>query len=178
MPATLRLELFTSSPPRALHLYADTLNFQILVRKNNDAYIFLRRDHIFLALMMGPDPLTFPDVPWGEAKAERALLLGGAAAASVAGEDENARKEVLRRTRFRRPPYGTEIVIEVDDLQAERDRVVKAGYELEADIEKQEWGLWDFRIIDADGYYLRFTTHSARRNGLGEGRQGEALAEG
>lgn len=53
---------------------------------------------------------------------------------------------------YRRPPKGLEIVIEVDDLKAERDRIVGAGYKLDADITKQEWGLTDFRIVDPDGY--------------------------
>ncbi|MGO1165182.1 MAG: VOC family protein [Janibacter sp.] len=39
-------------------------------------------------------------------------------------------------------PIGTEIVVVVDDVRAERDR---------------EWGLTDFRVHDPDGYYLRIT---------------------
>lgn len=59
----------------------------------------------------------------------------------------------------RHPPTGVEIVVEVDYLHAERDRIVRAGWPLEEDITLRPWGLKDFRILDPDGYYLRFTTH-------------------
>ena len=58
----------------------------------------------------------------------------------------------------RRPPTGVEIVIEVDYLHAERDRIRHAGWPLEEDITRRPWGLQDFRVLDPDGYYLRFTT--------------------
>jgi catechol 2,3-dioxygenase-like lactoylglutathione lyase family enzyme len=54
-------------------------------------------------------------------------------------------------------PVGTELVLEVDDLAAERDRVVAAGWPLESDLRARSWGLTDFRLHDPDGYYLRFT---------------------
>lgn len=57
-------------------------------------------------------------------------------------------------------PTGTEIVLEVDDLQAMRDDVVSNGWPLDADIKRQEWGLVDFRVKDPAGYYLRFTSRS------------------
>ena len=57
----------------------------------------------------------------------------------------------------RRPPTGVELVLEVDDIGAERDRVVAAGWPLEDDLQLRPWGLTDFRILDPDGYYLRFT---------------------
>lgn len=55
-------------------------------------------------------------------------------------------------------PAGTEIVIEVDDVQAERDRIVTAGIALAEDLEGRPWGLVDFRLTDPDGYYYRFTS--------------------
>ena len=58
----------------------------------------------------------------------------------------------------RHPPVGIEIVLEVDDLEAEREVIVSHGWALEDDLALQPWGLWDFRVLDADGYYLRFTT--------------------
>ncbi len=61
----------------------------------------------------------------------------------------------------RRPPTGVEIVLEVDYLHAERDRIRHAGWPIEEDIVRRPWGLQDFRVIDPDGYYLRFT-HRAR----------------
>lgn len=59
----------------------------------------------------------------------------------------------------RKPPTGVEIVIEVDDLLAERNWVVEKGWTLDDDIKLQEWGLMDFRIMDPDGFYLRMTEH-------------------
>jgi len=57
----------------------------------------------------------------------------------------------------RRPPVGVELVLEVDDIAAERDRVVAAGWPLEEDLQDRPWGLTDFRILDPAGYYLRIT---------------------
>jgi predicted enzyme related to lactoylglutathione lyase len=59
---------------------------------------------------------------------------------------------------LRSVPQGVEIVIEVNDLEAERDALIAAGYQLAEDVRDQPWGLRDFRIFDPDGYYLRFTT--------------------
>lgn len=64
---------------------------------------------------------------------------------------------------FRRPPTGVEIVIEVDDVEKERDLVLAAGWKLDSDIKKQPWGLTDFRILDPEGYYLRITGHGQSR---------------
>jgi lactoylglutathione lyase len=57
----------------------------------------------------------------------------------------------------RRPPNGVELVLEVDDIAAERNRVVAAGWPLEEDLRDRPWGLTDFRILDPAGYYLRIT---------------------
>jgi predicted enzyme related to lactoylglutathione lyase len=58
----------------------------------------------------------------------------------------------------RLPPAGVELVLEVDDVGAERDRVVAAGWPLEQDLQDRPWGLTDFRILDPAGYYLRVTS--------------------
>jgi lactoylglutathione lyase len=58
----------------------------------------------------------------------------------------------------RLPPAGVELVLEVDDVAGERDRVVAAGWPLEQDLQDRPWGLTDFRIIDPAGYYLRITS--------------------
>jgi catechol 2,3-dioxygenase-like lactoylglutathione lyase family enzyme len=58
----------------------------------------------------------------------------------------------------RLPPAGTEIVLEVDDLEVERGLIVSLGWPLETDLTVRPWGLRDFRVRDPDGYYLRFTT--------------------
>jgi len=57
----------------------------------------------------------------------------------------------------RRPPTGVELVIEVDDVVEERDRVVAQGWPLEEDLSVRPWGLTDFRLLDPSGYYLRLT---------------------
>jgi len=62
------------------------------------------------------------------------------------------------REAARRPPMGTEIVIEVDDIVTERDAIVEAGGRLDEDLVRRPWGLRDFRIVDPEGVYLRFTT--------------------
>lgn len=70
-------------------------------------------------------------------------------------------------------PVGTELVLEVDDLTAERDRVVAAGWPLETDLRARSWGLTDFRLHDPDGYYLRITDRrgEAARQGVPGGRE-------
>jgi lactoylglutathione lyase len=57
----------------------------------------------------------------------------------------------------RRPPMGVELVLEVDDLMAERRHVSEAGWSVDEDVTERPWGLRDFRLIDPDGYYWRIT---------------------
>lgn len=57
-------------------------------------------------------------------------------------------------------PQGTELVFETDDVEAERNAVVAAGWPLAAGLEKRPWGLTDFRLYDPDGYYIRITNRS------------------
>lgn len=64
------------------------------------------------------------------------------------------------RPEWRRPPTGVEIVLEVDDVDAERERVVGQGWPLDADLVDRPWGLRDFRVLDPDGYYLRITSRT------------------
>ena len=54
-------------------------------------------------------------------------------------------------------PTGTEIVLEVDDLDAEYRRVTSAGWPLAEEVRRRPWGLTDFRLYDPDGYYIRIT---------------------
>lgn len=60
----------------------------------------------------------------------------------------------------RRPPIGVELVLEVEDLRAERGRVAEAGWPVEEEITERPWGLQDFRLLDPDGYYWRLTTRA------------------
>jgi lactoylglutathione lyase len=39
----------------------------------------------------------------------------------------------------RRPPIGVELVLEVDDIAAERDRVIAAAWPLEGDLQDRPW---------------------------------------
>lgn len=57
----------------------------------------------------------------------------------------------------RRPPTGVELVLDVDDLLAERSRVAAAGWPVDEDLTHRPWGLIDFRLLDPDGYYWRVT---------------------
>ena len=68
-----------------------------------------------------------------------------------------ARRVVPDVRAARLPPTGVELVLEVDDVAAERDRIVAAGWPLEEDLQDRPWGLTDFRILDPAGYYLRIT---------------------
>jgi len=58
----------------------------------------------------------------------------------------------------RRPPTGTEIVLEVDDVRAELAHVEESGWPIEEALRERPWGLTDFRLLDAAGYYLRITS--------------------
>jgi lactoylglutathione lyase len=58
------------------------------------------------------------------------------------------------------PPTGVELVLEVDNVADERDRVAGAGWPIEEDLQDRPWGLTDFRILDPAGYYLRITNRA------------------
>jgi lactoylglutathione lyase len=64
-------------------------------------------------------------------------------------------------TSARLPPTGVELVLEVDDVEGERDRIVAAGWPLHEQLEDRPWGLKGFRILDPAGYYLRFTSRGS-----------------
>ena len=68
-----------------------------------------------------------------------------------------ARRPATEALAARRPPTGAELVLEVDDVTGERDRVAAAGWPLDEDLLDRPWGLTDFRIVDPAGYYLRIT---------------------
>lgn len=52
---------------------------------------------------------------------------------------------------------GVEIVIEVDDIEAELQHVTSASWPLLSELKKRPWGPRDFRLADPDGYYFRLT---------------------
>jgi Glyoxalase/Bleomycin resistance protein/Dioxygenase superfamily len=53
-----------------------------------------------------------------------------------------------------------ELVLELDDVVNERDRVVAAGWPLHEELQDRPWGPKDFRILDPARYYLRITGRS------------------
>ncbi len=61
----------------------------------------------------------------------------------------------------RRPRTGVELVLEVDDLADELERVQRADWPLVEDLQARPWGLRDFRLLDPSGYYLRISERRA-----------------
>ena len=57
---------------------------------------------------------------------------------------------------------GVEIVLEVEDIAAEYERVMATGYHLVEHLKDRPWGLIDFRLADPDDYYLRITSSDPR----------------
>jgi lactoylglutathione lyase len=55
---------------------------------------------------------------------------------------------------------GVEIVLEVDDVHVTYKHVQYCGYPIEEPLQKRNWGLTDFRLVDPDGYYLRITSRA------------------
>jgi catechol 2,3-dioxygenase-like lactoylglutathione lyase family enzyme len=60
----------------------------------------------------------------------------------------------------RTPPIGVELVLEVDDVEAERERVAAAAWPVDQELTSRPWGLRDFRVLDPDGYYWRVTNRA------------------
>jgi lactoylglutathione lyase len=55
---------------------------------------------------------------------------------------------------------GVEIVLEVDDVHLTYEHLQSCGYPIEEPLQKRNWGLTDFRLVDPDGYYLRITSRA------------------
>ncbi len=62
------------------------------------------------------------------------------------------------RLQTSRRGLGTEIVLEVDNIQGMFDRVKASRHRIMSPLRKRPWGATDFRIADPDGYYLRITS--------------------
>lgn len=52
---------------------------------------------------------------------------------------------------------GVEIVLEMDDIEAMYQQVLSTDWPPSSQLQRQPWGLTDFRQVDPDGYYLRIT---------------------
>ena len=61
-----------------------------------------------------------------------------------------------------RPGRGIEIVLEVDDITALYAHVCSQAWPVSSPLQRQTWGLSDFRLVDPDGYYVRLTSRSSR----------------
>jgi uncharacterized glyoxalase superfamily protein PhnB len=61
-----------------------------------------------------------------------------------------------------RPGRGVEIVLEVDDIEALYARVCSQAWPIASPLQRQAWGLSDFRLIDPDGYYVRLTSRNTQ----------------
>jgi lactoylglutathione lyase len=118
-----------------------TMRFEIFPDDLNAIVDFYRR---VLRFRLIADRRSEPD---GYVALHRGSVRVGAA--RRAGPDARA---------ARLPPAGVELVLEVDDVTAERDRVTAARWPLEKDLQDRPWGLRDFRILDPAGYYLRITS--------------------
>jgi catechol 2,3-dioxygenase-like lactoylglutathione lyase family enzyme len=55
-----------------------------------------------------------------------------------------------------RPPQGTFMVIEVDDLEARYERAVEKRLPIKQELKDQEWGHRSFCVTDPDGLTLYF----------------------
>jgi catechol 2,3-dioxygenase-like lactoylglutathione lyase family enzyme len=55
---------------------------------------------------------------------------------------------------------GVEIVLEMDDVHAAYAYVQGCGYPIEEPLQKRNWGLTDFRLVDPNRYYLRITSRA------------------
>lgn len=156
--ASLRVELFPTSLPVAIDFYTRVLEFKVLRHEPDSpttGYAHIRRNQIQIGLAT-KDPNEYPEP----------------------ARDPEQRKQL------RSWPTGVELVIEVDDIGSEWQRVnelkwpVDSGLRLQGKwpdvfahgdrevhrIERRltitnrpDWGLFDFRIQDPDGFYLRIS---------------------
>ena len=70
----------------------------------------------------------------------------------------------------RRPPTGVELVLEVDSIDVEHDRISATGWPIIEELTLRPWDLWDFRLLDPDGYYWRITELAPREELRNRGR--------
>lgn len=163
--ASLRIELFPTHLDRAIHFYITAFNFTLAQYEpetpppievsptSNLPTDFSTRVHTpssqGYAYLIRKDGSTTSSDP--------GIRLG--LATKQLTEYPDTARDLARRKQFRMWPIGVEIVLEVEDLQAERERMVKsAPRAMVEDLKYQSWGMWDFRVVDSDGYYWRITS--------------------
>jgi len=126
------MELFVDDPEASVAFYRDLLGFRI--ERRDQGYVSMRRGGV--ALGLGP-VAKLPEHGTGPGFTRQRLAA-----------DKGA---------------GVEIVLELDDrdqVVALHDHCQAAATVVEA-LQFRPWGLWDFRLADPDGYYLRVTHRSA-----------------
>lgn len=109
--ASLRVELFPSSLPAAIDFYTRVLSFKLLRHETDGlttGYAHMRRDNIQIGLST-KEPDEYPD----------------------------STRDPEQRKQFRKWPTGVELVIEVDDLHAEWDRVNAREWPIDSGLKLQ-----------------------------------------
>jgi catechol 2,3-dioxygenase-like lactoylglutathione lyase family enzyme len=122
------LELFVDDVGASVAFYGGALGFRI--ERHDDDYVSMRRGSVILGLGA---VAKLPERGTGPGFTRQRLA-----------DDKGA---------------GVEIVLELDD----RDQVITLHDHCQANagvieaLQLRPWGLWDFRLVDPDGYYLRVT---------------------
>jgi catechol 2,3-dioxygenase-like lactoylglutathione lyase family enzyme len=138
----LRLELFIDDMAASVAFYTGVLGFEVVSRA--DDYTSVRRGTVVLGL--GPVAKLPADDDGPEPRSGRRRGPG-----------------FTRRRLAADKGGGVEIVLELDDMgqvAARHDRCLPLGVVAD-DLRQRPWGLWDFRVTDPDGYYLRITHGNA-----------------
>jgi catechol 2,3-dioxygenase-like lactoylglutathione lyase family enzyme len=132
----LRIELFVDDMSASVEFYRDVLGFQ--VERRSADYASLRRGHVVFGL--GP----------------------------VAKLPERAQGQGFTRQRLDGDKgAGVEIVLELDgrdELETLYERCRERA-RISEQLQLRPWGLYDFRLADPDGYYLRITHGDAAQTG-------------
>lgn len=137
----LRLELFVDDLAVAEDFYTGLLGFEVTGRQ--PGYVSVRRGSVVFGLGPIAKLPADDDRPWP----------GPSAHARPFGPGFTRRRLAADRG------AGVEIVLELDDVgqvAALHDRCLAADVVVD-DLRQRPWGLWDFRVVDPDGYYLRIT---------------------
>lgn len=137
----LRLELFVDDLAVSEDFYTGLLGFEVVSRAAD--YVSVRRGSVLFGLGPVAKLPADDDRPWpGPNGPQRPYGPG-----------------FTRRRLAHDRGAGVEIVLQLDDVgqvAALHDRCLAADVVVD-DLRQRPWGLWDFRIVDPDGYYLRLT---------------------
>lgn len=131
--------------------------YQALPKKNMDARFELFVDDIDRSVAFYRDIMRFKEMTsYGNYHPmHRGAIKIGIGAGEKLSNHHYFRPEVVNNIR---KGIGVEFVLEVDDIEEEYKFIQSKQYPIAENLNKQEWGLTDFRIVDPDGYYLRITS--------------------